>query len=229
MQISATVSGKSLCPDIWAKPRRFLAYFQRRFLYWSFPGSNQPTSPPCFAESGGPRTDLLFRARSGGFRVLEMQRRLTRDPRGPSLGASTGSISLQGRSGVGAEPGQSSQSGECIMMQSLVRILLAQPSYKLLILQYYLFWCEVAFRPALRGFWRLVRESIEVRDCLLEILACFAREYLSAAIPWLTFSGARSVLLSQKNSTVHRSSRTRATCSHRDPSSARCSIQSAGR
>ena len=29
-------------------------------------------------------------------------------------------------------------------------------------------------------------------------LACFAREYLSAAIPWLTFSGARSALLSQK-------------------------------
>jgi hypothetical protein len=48
--------------------------------------SLQPTSPPSFAESGGPRTDLLFRARFGGFRMLEMQRRLTRDPRGPSLG-----------------------------------------------------------------------------------------------------------------------------------------------
>ena len=65
----------------------------------------QPTSPPCFAESGGPRTAPLFRARFGGFRGLKMQRRLTRDPHGPSLWASTGPISPHGRSGVGTGPG----------------------------------------------------------------------------------------------------------------------------
>lgn len=70
--------------------------------------------------------------------------------------------------------------------RSVRSALRRQPSNKLLILQLNLTLCEVIFRPTLRGFWHLVRESLGVRDFLLQVFACFAREYLSAALPWLT-------------------------------------------
>ena len=113
-------------------------------------------------------------------------------------------------------------------MQSQVRILLAQPTTKRLISQWYLSLREVEFRASLRRFLRLVRASINVRDSLWRLIACFARGYLSAAISWLTFSCAKPALLSQNASTCI-AVRERKACSHRNPSSARCSVHSAGR
>ena len=75
-------------------------------------------------------------------------------------------------------------------MQSQVRILSSQPTIKLLILHKYFTFHGVEFRPCLRGFLRVGSESIDVETFFMEVFACFARDYLSAAIPWLTLSGA---------------------------------------
>src|SRR5688572_29122099 len=56
---------------------------------------------------------------------------------------------------------------------------------------------KLNFARVLRRFLRLARKSIYMRDSLSRFIAGFAREYLSAAIPWLTFSCAKSALLSQ--------------------------------
>ena len=118
---------------------------------------------------------------------------------------------------------------ESIMMHSLVRIPLAQPTSKLLILQYYCSSNEVGFPASSRRFLRLDRLSMNVRDSLSYLFADFAREYLSAGISWLTFSASKPALLSQNERALHRNSPSREACSHQNSSSARCFVQSAGR
>ena len=71
---------------------------------------------------------FMYGGNSSEPRALSNQPRLPADQRGPSLAASTGSISPQGRSGIWHKTGTIISVCECIMMQSLVRILLAQPT-----------------------------------------------------------------------------------------------------
>jgi hypothetical protein len=57
-----------------------------------------------------------------------------------------------------------------------------------MILQYYLSRGEVYFRPTLRHFLGVARDLFENRDIFTRRLFDTVREYLSAAISWLTFS-----------------------------------------